>query len=130
MFKAESTKENICKGDPLNITCSAEGKPAVHTYQLFQNNILVHTSKSFELFWSNATTVGGEVMYTCEANNTASTANTTRTVTVNGKETSGIFNFELTVYSTLRSAFCFVSIGLKLSFCLPCFGYSNVNTSY
>ncbi|XP_068685501.1 hemicentin-1-like [Montipora foliosa] len=83
MFKAESTKENICKGDSLNITCSAEGKPAVHTYQLFQNNILVHTSKSFELFWSNATTVGGEVMYTCEANNTASTANTTRTVTVN-----------------------------------------------
>ncbi|XP_068685518.1 uncharacterized protein [Montipora foliosa] len=83
LFKVESTKENICKGDPLNITCSAEGKPTVHTYQLFQNNILAHTSSSFELFWSNATTVGGEVMYTCEANNTASTANTTRTVTVN-----------------------------------------------
>ncbi|XP_068733321.1 hemicentin-1-like [Montipora capricornis] len=83
LFKVESTKENICKGDPLNITCSAEGKPTVHTYQLFQNNILAHTSNSFELFWSNATTVGGEVMYTCEANNTASTANTTRTVTVN-----------------------------------------------
>ena len=86
MFKVESTNENICKGDTLNITCSAEGRPDVHTYQLFQNNILVHTSNSLELFWSNVSTIGGEVMYTCEANNTASTANTTRTVTVNGEE--------------------------------------------
>ncbi|XP_068685509.1 hemicentin-1-like isoform X2 [Montipora foliosa] len=83
IFEVENTNENICKGDALNITCSAEGSPSVHTYQLFQNNILVHTSNSSELFWGDATTVGGEVIYTCAANNSVSTANTTRTVTVN-----------------------------------------------
>ena len=26
----------VCKGDVISITCSADGKPAVHTYQLFE----------------------------------------------------------------------------------------------
>ncbi|XP_068734689.1 immunoglobulin superfamily member 10-like [Montipora capricornis] len=83
MFKVESTNENICKGDPFNITCSAEGSPAVHTYQLFEDGVLVQTSNNYSrLFW-NKETVGGILLYTCDANNTVSTANTTRNVTVN-----------------------------------------------
>ncbi|XP_068685516.1 uncharacterized protein [Montipora foliosa] len=84
MFKVESTNENICKGDTFNITCSAEGTPAVHTYQLFENGVLVQTSNNYSgLFWNKETTVGGMFLYTCDANNTVSTANTTRNVTVN-----------------------------------------------
>ena len=102
MFKVESINENICKGDTFNITCSAEGSPGVHTYQLFQKNILVHTSSSSELFLSNATTVGGEFMYTCEANNTVSTANATITVNVNGKESSDTVYFQLCFMNLLQ----------------------------
>ena len=31
----------VCKGDVISITCSADGKPAVHTYQLFENEVPV-----------------------------------------------------------------------------------------
>ncbi|XP_068685505.1 hemicentin-1-like isoform X2 [Montipora foliosa] len=83
-FKVESTNENICKGDTFNITCSAEGSPAVHTYQLFEDGVLVQTSNNYSgLFWNKETTVGGTLLYTCDANNTVATANTTRNVTVN-----------------------------------------------
>ena len=87
MFKVESTNQDICKGDTFNITCSAEGSPAVHTYQLFEDGVLVQTSNNHSgLFWNKETTVGGMLLYTCDANNTVSTAITTRNVTVNGEE--------------------------------------------
>ena len=68
----------------MNFTCSAVGKPVVHTYQLFRDDILVHTSNNSVLFWSHKTLAGGETVYTCVANNTVATANATKAVTVNG----------------------------------------------
>ena len=68
----------------MNLTCSAVGKPVVHTYQLFRDDILVHTSNNSVLFWSRGTTAGGETVYTCVANNTVATANATKAITVNG----------------------------------------------
>lgn len=84
-FTTEAAK-NLCKGDTINITCSAVGKPLVHTYQVFEAGTLVHVSNTPELFSSHATTTGGVVVYTCAANNTVATANATRIVTVNGND--------------------------------------------
>ena len=36
----------VCKGDVISITCSADGKLAVHTYQMFENEILVNNENS------------------------------------------------------------------------------------
>ena len=36
----------VCKSDVISITCSADGKPAVHTYQLFENEIPVNDGNS------------------------------------------------------------------------------------
>lgn len=36
----------VCKGDDIRITCSADGKPAVHTYHLYENEIPVSDGDS------------------------------------------------------------------------------------
>lgn len=36
----------VCKGDDIRITCSADGKPAVHTYHLNENEIPVSDGDS------------------------------------------------------------------------------------
>ncbi|XP_074634270.1 neuronal growth regulator 1-like [Acropora palmata] len=84
VFTVESSDWTICKGGIVNLTCSAVGKPVVHTYQLFRDDILVHTSNDSVLFWRQETTAGGETVYTCVANNTVATANATKAITVNG----------------------------------------------
>ncbi|XP_074634404.1 hemicentin-1-like isoform X2 [Acropora palmata] len=83
VFTVESSNKNICKGDIINITCSAVGKPVVHTYQLIRDDTPVHTSSDSVLFWRQNTTASGETVYTCVANNTVATANATKAITVN-----------------------------------------------
>ena len=83
-FTVESKSENICNKDTINITCSAVGKPMVHTYQLFKDDNLVHTSNNSVLFWRQETTARGEIVYTCVANNSVATSNITKAITVNG----------------------------------------------
>ena len=80
----ESKSKNICDKDTINISCSAVGKPMVHTYQLFKDGTLVHTSNNAVLFWSEETTTRGETVYTCVANNSVATTNITKDITVNG----------------------------------------------
>ncbi|XP_015775158.1 PREDICTED: hemicentin-2-like isoform X7 [Acropora digitifera] len=82
-FTVESKSESICNKDTINITCSAVGKPMVHTYQLFKDDNLVHTSNNSVLFWRQETTARGETVYTCEANNSVATSNITKPITVN-----------------------------------------------
>ena len=41
----------VCKGDVISITCSADGKPAVHTYQLFENEVPVTDGNSSAGVW-------------------------------------------------------------------------------
>ena len=36
----------VCKGDDIRITCLADGKPAVHTYHLYENEIPVSDGDS------------------------------------------------------------------------------------
>ncbi len=74
---------NICKGEVINITCSADGKPAVHTYQLFENDVLVNDVGSSGV-WHRTMSAEGVFTYRCVANNTVGTSSKNFTVSVNG----------------------------------------------
>ena len=74
----------VCKGDVISITCSADGKPAVHTYQLFENETPVNDENSSAGVWMRKDLKGGDLSYRCVANNTVGTAEKTVNVTVKG----------------------------------------------
>ena len=74
---------SICKGDIISITCLADGKPDVHTYQLFENDIPVADSDTTGV-WKRTMSVQGKFTYNCVANNTAGTSDKNVTVTVDG----------------------------------------------
>ena len=74
---------NICEGDIISITCSADGKPIVHTYQLFENDIQVPDSDT-EGVWQRTMSDQRNFTYRCVANNTVGTSDKNLTVTVNG----------------------------------------------
>ena len=74
----------VCKGDVISITCSADGKPAVHTYQLFENETPVNDGNSSAGVWIRKDLKGGVLNYSCVANNTVGTAEKTVNVTVKG----------------------------------------------
>ena len=74
----------VCKGDVISITCSADGKPVVHTYQLFENEIPVNDGNSSAGVWMRKDLIEGDFSYRCVANNTVGTTEKTLTVTVKG----------------------------------------------
>ena len=74
----------VCKGDVISITCSADGKPAVHTYQMFENEILVNDGNSSAAVWIRKYLKEGDFSYKCVANNNVGTAEKNVNVTVKG----------------------------------------------
>ena len=74
----------VCKGDVLSIICSADGKPAVHTYQMFENEIPVNDGNSSAGVWIRKDLKEGNLSYRCVANNTVGTTEKTVNVTVKG----------------------------------------------
>ena len=74
----------VCKGDVISITCSADGKPAVHTYQMFENEIPVNDGNSSAGVWIRKDLKEGDFSYRCVANNTVNTTEKTVNVTVKG----------------------------------------------
>ena len=74
----------VCKGDVISIICSAAGKPAVHTYQLFENDISVTDGTSSAGVWIRKDLKEGDFSYRCVANNTVGTAGKTVNVTAKG----------------------------------------------
>jgi len=74
---------NICEGDIISINCSADGKPSVHTYQLFENDIQVPDSDTAGV-WNRTMSAQGIFTFRCVANNTVGTNHKNVTVTVNG----------------------------------------------
>ena len=74
---------NICEGNIISITCSADGKPSVHTYQLFENDIQVPDSATAGVC-NRTMAAQGNFTYRCVANNTVGTSDKNVTVTVNG----------------------------------------------
>ena len=76
----------VSKRDVISITCSADGQPAVHTYQLFENEIPVNNGNSSAGAWIRKDLKEGDVSYRCVANNTVGTTETTVNVTLKGTE--------------------------------------------
>ncbi len=71
----------------ITFTCSADGYPAVDTYQLFVNDMLVSDGINSHGMWNRTMSVEGVSIYKCVANNTAGTGQSeTVNVTVNGKQ--------------------------------------------
>ena len=83
-FKLTVNDSTICQGDVISITCSAEGKPAVHTYQLFENEIPVSDGNDSAGVWTRVMSTAGEFTFRCVANNTVGTSQKNDTVTVKG----------------------------------------------
>ena len=76
----------VSKRDVFSITCSADGQPAVHTYQLFENEIPVNDGNSSAGVWIRKDLKEGDVSYRCVAYNTVGTTKTTVNVTLKGTE--------------------------------------------
>ena len=74
----------VCKGNVIRITCSADGKPTVHTYQLFENEIPVNDGNISAGEWIRKDLKGGDFSYSCVANNIVGTTEMTVNVTVKG----------------------------------------------
>ena len=74
----------VCEGDVITITCAADGKPVVHTYQLFENEIPVNDGNSSAGVWIRKYLKGEDLSYSCVANNTVGTAEKTLNFTVKG----------------------------------------------
>ena len=71
----------------MNFTCSAGGKPAVDTYQLFENDTLVSDGSNSHGMWNRTMSVGGVFIYKCLASNTVGTGQSESViVAVNGKQ--------------------------------------------
>ncbi|XP_022809634.1 muscle, skeletal receptor tyrosine-protein kinase-like [Stylophora pistillata] len=89
-FKPENVKllvndSIICEGEVIGITCSADGKPAVHTYQLYENGKPIVDGNSSAGVWIRKDLKGGDLSYSCVANNTVGTTEKTVNVTVKGR---------------------------------------------
>ena len=70
----------------INFTCSADGNPAVDTYQLFENDTPVTNGTNSHGMWNRTMSDKGMFMYECKANNTVGTGRSgIVTVTVNGE---------------------------------------------
>ena len=83
---------NVCQGDIISINCSADGKPNVHTYQLFENDSPVPDSDTAGV-WERTMSTQGNVTYRCVANNTVGTSDKNVTVTVKGNWYFFVFYF-------------------------------------
>jgi len=70
----------------INFTCSADGNPAVHPYQLFENDTLVTEGSNSPGMWNRTMSTGGVFIYKWKANNTAGTGQRESVIaTANGK---------------------------------------------
>jgi len=86
-FQFAASEIEVCQDKVITFTCSADGNPAVHTYQLFENDTLVTDGSNSHGMWNRTMSTGGVFTYECVANNTAGTGQSeTVAVTVNGKQ--------------------------------------------
>ena len=80
-FVANAT--TVCQNDLVTFNCSAAGNPAVDTYLLYVNGVVIDSNRFGN--WSRSMTTGGVLNFTCVVNNTLGTDTRTVAVTVNGK---------------------------------------------
>ena len=78
------TRENICIGTIVNLTCKANANPPVDNYTLYKNNdVVVQRQEIMEI---ETFGLPGQYIYRCEANNSVGTGRSSDTIlTVGGK---------------------------------------------
>ncbi|XP_068687448.1 hemicentin-2-like isoform X1 [Montipora foliosa] len=83
MVQLVPSETTACLGDSITFNCSANSNPAVHTYQLYLNGMMVNETSTTGV-WKRTMTTRGEFVYKCMVNNTVGTAMSTNiTSTVN-----------------------------------------------
>ena len=86
-FQFTASEMEVCQGDVVNFTCSADGNPAVQTYELLENDVPVNDSSNSHGMWNRTMSTDEVFIYKCVANNAAGTGQSeTVTVTVNGEQ--------------------------------------------
>jgi len=86
-FQFAPSKIEVCQDIVINFTCSADGKPAVKLYQLFENDTLVTDGSNSHGMWNKTMSTGGVFAYKCVAINFAGTGQSESvTVIVKGKQ--------------------------------------------
>jgi len=77
------TSKQVCRGDVINFTCTAEASPAVHTYLLYENDTMIK-NMGISGTWIKSLESPGKFVFRCEANNSiqgiGKSGNTTFTV--------------------------------------------------
>ena len=96
-FQFTASERQVCQlGEVISFTCSADGNPAVQTYQLFENDILVTDGSNNLGMWNRTMTIVGVFIYKCVANNTAGAGQSeTVTVAVNGESDNCYMHLKL-----------------------------------
>ena len=85
------TRENICIGTIVNLTCKANANPPVDNYTLYKNNDVV--AQRQEIMETETFGLPGEYIYRCEANNSVGTGRSSDTIlTVGGKYEDILFS--------------------------------------
>ena len=85
------TRENICIGTIVNLTCKANANPQVDNYTLYKNNdVVVQRQEIMEI---ETFGLPGQYIYRCEANNSVGTGRSSDTIlTVGGKYEDILFS--------------------------------------
>ena len=81
-----NTINKVCTGVVINFTCTAEANPSVHTYLLYENDIVIENME-ISGTWMKAMENSGQFAFRCEANNSIQGVQTSddTVLTVNGK---------------------------------------------
>ena len=78
-----NTTSNVCTGDVITFTCTAEANPPVHTYLLYENDSVIN-NMGISGIWVKLLENPGKFVFRCEANNSiqgiGKSGNTTLTV--------------------------------------------------
>ena len=86
------TRENICIGTIVNLTCKANANPLVDTYTLYKNNDVV--AQMQEIMGIETLGLAGQYIYRCEANNSVGTGRSSDTILTVGGKYEDIFFFQ------------------------------------
>ncbi|XP_074634436.1 neural cell adhesion molecule 2-like [Acropora palmata] len=83
MVQLVPSKTTVCQGEIITFNCSANSNPAVHTYQLYVDGIMVNEVSSTGV-WNRTMTTGGVFVYRCKVNNSiGAVVSENVTITVN-----------------------------------------------
>ena len=88
MVQLVASRTTLCTGESIFLNCSANSKPAAHSYQLYENGTMVNESYIGGGVWLRTMETGGVFVYQCNVTNSIGTAMSGNvSITVNGKVT-------------------------------------------